>query len=181
MFPDPSRVNTFSQPTLVVGAASWLYTYCRAYQEHGSSLAFPCPMPKLSAAYTLTSSVHPLELLQAECRQFSMLLFKLQAIPLKYCASLGVELLLWVLQRHILPYSPSPYVALALRLHRLVVSEVNPWAFFKLVDKASYRLGLWLQFLFPRMRYLYLTRIVSASGGPSCHYICSCNMPRLLR
>ena len=52
-------------------------------------------------------------------------------------------------------------------MHRLVVSEVNPWAFFKLVDKASYRLGLWLQFLFPRMRYLYLTRIVSASGGLS--------------
>ena len=67
-------------------------------------------------------------------------------------------------QRHILPYSPSPYVALALRLHRLVTTEVNPWAFFKLVDKASFRLGLWLQFLFSRMRYLYLTRIVGASG-----------------
>lgn len=67
-------------------------------------------------------------------------------------------------QRHILPYSPSPYVALALRLHRLVANDVNPWAFFKLVDKASYRLGLWLQFLFPKMRYLYLTRLVSAAG-----------------
>ena len=68
-------------------------------------------------------------------------------------------------QRHLLPYSPSPYVALALRLHRLVTTEMIPWAFFKLVDKASYRLGLWLQFLFSRMRYLYLTRIVGASGG----------------
>ena len=97
----------------------------------------------------------------------SLGLVELEAIPGRYCASLGLELLLWVLQRHILPYSPSRYVALALRLHRLVVSEVNPWAFFKLVDKASYRLGLWLQFLFPRMRYLYLTRIVSASGGLS--------------
>ncbi|KAL0031492.1 hypothetical protein WJX77_003186 [Trebouxia sp. C0004] len=67
-------------------------------------------------------------------------------------------------QRHILPYNPSPYVALALRLHRLVANDVNPWAFFKLVDKASYRLGLWLQFLFPKMRYLYLTRLVSAAG-----------------
>ena len=86
--------------------------------------------------------------------------------------------MLCVLQRHILPYSPSPYVALALRLHRLVVSEVNPWAFFKLVDKASYRLGLWLQFLFPRMRYLYLTRIVTASGGGAM--LCSCKVPRLL-
>jgi hypothetical protein len=68
------------------------------------------------------------------------------------------------LQRHILPYNPSPYVALALRLHRLVANDVNPWAFFKLVDKASYRLGLWLQFLFPKMRYLYLTRLVSSAG-----------------
>ncbi len=69
-----------------------------------------------------------------------------------------------VLQRHILPYSPSPYVALALRLHRLVANDTNAWAFFKLVDKASYRLGLWLHFLFPKMRYLYLTRLVSAAG-----------------
>ena len=86
-----------------------------------------------------------------------------------------------LVQRHILPYSPSPYVALALRLHRLVVSEVNPWAFFKLVDKAAYRLALWLQFLFPRMRYLYLTRIVSASGIFCCYLLlplppeCWCN------
>lgn len=72
------------------------------------------------------------------------------------------------MQRHILPYGSSPYVALALRLHRLVANDVNPWAFFKLVDKASYRLGLWLQFLFPKMRYLHLTRLVSAAGTLLC-------------
>ena len=55
-------------------------------------------------------------------------------------------------------------MALALRLHRVVANDVNPWAFFKLVDKASYRLALWLQFLFPKIRYLYLTRLVSAAG-----------------
>ena len=67
-------------------------------------------------------------------------------------------------------------MALALRLHRLVVSEVNPWAFFKLVDKASYRLGLWLQFLFSTMRYLYLTRLVSASGERSYTMFCGTYM-----
>ena len=73
-----------------------------------------------------------------------------------------------MLQKHILPYSPSPYVALALRLHRIVMTNVNPWAFFRLVDKASYRLALWLQFLFPKMRFLYLTRLVSAAGEQKC-------------
>jgi len=69
-----------------------------------------------------------------------------------------------VLAEAYLALQPQPYVALALRLHRLVANDVNPWAFFKLVDKASYRLGLWLQFLFPKMRYLYLTRLVSSAG-----------------
>lgn len=71
------------------------------------------------------------------------------------------------LQRHILPYSPSPYVALALKLHRLVSNELNPHAFFKLVNRAPYRLALWLHFLFPYVRYLYLSRLVSSSGESS--------------
>ena len=74
------------------------------------------------------------------------------------------------LQRHILPYSPSPYVALALRLHRLVSNELNPHAFFKLVNRAPYRLALWLHFLFPYVRYLYLSRLVSSAGKNARHY-----------
>lgn len=72
-----------------------------------------------------------------------------------------------LLQRHVLPYSPSPYVALALRLYRMVSNEVNPRAFFKLVDQAPYRLALWLYFLFPYVRYLYINRLVSAAGMPT--------------
>ena len=92
---------------------------------------------------------------------------------------------LMCLQRHILPYNLSPYVALALRLHRLVANDVNPWAFFRLVDKASYRLGLWLHFLFPKMRYLYLTRLVSAAGTlffklHSCGALCTVTTLRAL-
>ena len=86
------------------------------------------------------------------------------AVHLAGCTNQKTKCLFILLQQHILPYSPIPYVALALRLHRLVANDINPWAFFKLVDKTSYRLALWLQFLFPKMRFLYLTRLVSAAG-----------------
>lgn len=76
------------------------------------------------------------------------------------------------MQRHVLPYSPSPYVALALRLYRMVNNEVNPWAFFKLVEQAPYRLSLWLYFLFPYMRYLYLTRLIGAAGMLLMRQLC---------
>ena len=46
----------------------------------------------------------------------------------------------------------------------MVNNEVNPWAFFKLVEHAPYRLALWLYFLFPYVRYQYVTRLVSAAG-----------------
>jgi len=90
-----------------------------------------------------------------------------------------------VLAEAYLALQPQPYVALALRLHRLVANDVNPWAFFKIVDKASYRLGLWLQFLFPKMRYLYLTRLVSAAGTlffklHSCGALCTVTILRAL-
>lgn len=46
----------------------------------------------------------------------------------------------------------------------MVNNEVNPWAFFKLVEHAPYRLALWLYFLFPYVRYQYVIRLVSAAG-----------------